>query len=498
MKKLLLLAVGAMLAMSGSAAKWAVVGAYSNPNWNFEASTVFTGEGDNLTCTIDSLTNDFKIVDIDVNDWSVQYGTATPLEIGQPYVLQGKNGGADPANIKFAGLIQGVKNAHVSWNPSTYTLEINAAEADVVMGYPTLYVTGSFCDWNTPGEGNSVLMTETSGIYTATVDLGNSGNVEFKLAGAGWSNEIAGGATVSNDAAVKVTNGGGNLKTNLKGVQTLTFNYNTMSMTFGDPSLTGSPQAPDYEWAVVGSYSNWSFENSVIFDGEGDNLSCTIPELTNDFKIVNITIGWDEAYSTTTEVEIGKAVSLSNNVSDNIIFSGLIQSVKNAKVSWNPSTHEMVVMANESDVVVAYPTLYITGNFCGWAAPTTEGSVLMVQNNGVYTGTVDLGTTGPVEFKLVGEGWSNQIGGGVYVGTTPVSVMKSEENLKTNLLGVHTLTFNYNNMTMCFDAESGIDSIENDNEAVEYYNLQGVKVNNPQRGIYIVKTGNKTSKVTIR
>lgn len=40
--------------------------------------------------------------------------------------------------------------------------------------------------------------------------------------------------------------------------------------------------------------------------------------------------------------------------------------------------------------------------------------------------------------------------------------------------------------------------IGNDNEAeAEYYNLQGVRVMNPGHGLYIVRKGNKVSKVIL-
>lgn len=46
---------------------------------------------------------------------------------------------------------------------------------------------------------------------------------------------------------------------------------------------------------------------------------------------------------------------------------------------------------------------------------------------------------------------------------------------------------------------SGISSILNGAEGqLEFYNLQGVKVSNPQKGIYILKNGNETKKVVIK
>ena len=48
-----------------------------------------------------------------------------------------------------------------------------------------------------------------------------------------------------------------------------------------------------------------------------------------------------------------------------------------------------------------------------------------------------------------------------------------------------------------FDAVESIIS-DNSNAPVEYYNLQGQKVNNPSNGMYIIRQGNKTTKVMIR
>ncbi len=46
---------------------------------------------------------------------------------------------------------------------------------------------------------------------------------------------------------------------------------------------------------------------------------------------------------------------------------------------------------------------------------------------------------------------------------------------------------------------SAIENIEiDDNEAIEYYNIQGVKVENPQSGLYIKKQGNKATKVLVK
>ena len=454
MKKLILSAFAALAAFSANAATWAVVGAYTDPSWDFGASTKFTGEGDELSCTIDHLTNGFKIVEISNNNWDTQYGTATPIEINKEYVLDAKNGGPDPANITFDGLVQAINNATVKWNPSTATLEIVAQESDLEIAYPTLYLTGSFCDWSAPGEGASVLGVEKDGLYTFTVNLGDSGNVEFKLAGTGWSNEIAGDVTVTAEEAVVVTKGGNNLKTTLTGEQTLTFNYTTMTMTFGDPSLTD--KTPDRTWAVVGSYTtpNWDFDASIKFiKGSGGELTCTISKLTNDFKIVDITNNnWDTAYGLDSPIEVNTSIKLELG-QGNIKFSGLIQEVNNATVKWDPTTATMEIIADENDVVIAYPDLYLTGNIWGsqWPAPGEGSSIKATEKNGIYTVTADLGTSGDIQFKLAGPGWSNEIAGGVTItNDAATTVTMGGDNLWTSLTGEQTLTFNYNTMKMTF------------------------------------------------
>lgn len=45
---------------------------------------------------------------------------------------------------------------------------------------------------------------------------------------------------------------------------------------------------------------------------------------------------------------------------------------------------------------------------------------------------------------------------------------------------------------------TGISEVRmSDNEQIEYYNLQGVKIRNPQNGIYLIRKGNKTRKVIL-
>ena len=55
----------------------------------------------------------------------------------------------------------------------------------------------------------------------------------------------------------------------------------------------------------------------------------------------------------------------------------------------------------------------------------------------------------------------------------------------------------YINVYLYEDPVVGIEEIGADANAVEYYNLQGVKVENPEKGIYVKKQGGRTTKVVL-
>ena len=48
--------------------------------------------------------------------------------------------------------------------------------------------------------------------------------------------------------------------------------------------------------------------------------------------------------------------------------------------------------------------------------------------------------------------------------------------------------------------ETGVEAVqvvENENAPVEYYNLQGIRVANPENGIFIRRQGNEATKVVL-
>ena len=65
-------------------------------------------------------------------------------------------------------------------------------------------------------------------------------------------------------------------------------------------------------------------------------------------------------------------------------------------------------------------------------------------------------------------------------------------------IDLSAVSLNVLSIDIADDSEvSGIEDVNAEDAEVEYYNLQGVKVGNPEKGIYIMKQGGKTSKVVL-
>lgn len=260
------------------------------------------------------------------------------------------------------------------------------------------------------------------------------------------------------------------------------------------------------KWAVVGGYSNWEFDKSVVMEQDGDVFKATIPQLTTEWKIVDIENNtWDIAYGTNGEaLVLGEAYyPETGDGLGNIAFEQGILAVNNAVVVWDPAN---VTITVTGEVDKSNPALWVTGSFNDWPGPGTGESVAMDLDGDIYTATVDFGSPeAPVEFKIAGSGWSPQYcftkedaeAGTVWDGAAYVLVQNGE-NIKTSLTGVQKLTFNIATMTLTA-GESGVEGVEvEENVAPVYYNLQGVKVANPENGVYVVVRGAKVSKEVVK
>ena len=259
MRKILLVFMAILAAAQISAAEYAIVGSFTDPSWNFDASRaangVLTKNADGkYETTIENLATGFKIVDIENNNWDVQYGAPSSndmVEIGKTFSLKAKNGGPDPSNIEFANYVTAIQNAKVVFDPEAKTLTVTGTPVSNL----ELYISGNMSgpDWPVPGNDGSIAMTENDGIYSATVSF-TAGN-EFKVFGKGWSPEF--GVPADNTPALSPENltlilakSGKNIKVNMTGQYVVSFNLSTFELKLtsatGISQTTIKAEAPEY------------------------------------------------------------------------------------------------------------------------------------------------------------------------------------------------------------------------------------------------------------
>lgn len=240
-----------------SAAEYAIVGSFTDPAWNFDASRAANGvltknAGGKYETTIENLTTGFKIVDIENNNWDVQYGAPSSndmVENGKTFSLKAKNGGADPSNIEFANYVTAIQNAKVVFDPEAKTLTITGTPVSDLK----LYISGNMTNWVAPGDDGSIAMTENDGIYSATVSF--TAGDEFKVFGKGWSPEF--GVPADNTPALSPENltltlakSTKNIKVSMTGQYVVSFNLSTFELTLtsatGISQTTIKAEAPEY------------------------------------------------------------------------------------------------------------------------------------------------------------------------------------------------------------------------------------------------------------
>ena len=257
MRKILLVFMAILAAAQISAAEYAIVGSFSS--WNFDASRKANGvltknAGGKYETTIENLATGFKIVDIENNQWDVQYGAPSVndmVEIGKTFSLKAKNGGADPSNIEFANYVTAIQNAKVVFDPEAKTLTVTGTPVSNL----ELYISGNMSgpDWPVPGNDGSIAMTENDGIYSATVSF--TAGDEFKVFGKGWSPEF--GVPADDTPALSPENltlilakSGKNIKVNMTGQYVVSFNLSTFELRLTSATGISQPtikaEAPEY------------------------------------------------------------------------------------------------------------------------------------------------------------------------------------------------------------------------------------------------------------
>ena len=152
-------------------------------------------------------------------------------------------------------------------------------------------------------------------------------------------------------------------------------------------------------------------------------------------------------------------------------------------------------------------TLYLIGVVCGWNPDNAPACTKAAEGNVfVYEGQLPEGTFRATTTKAWGTHIRPKvnncpIGSEAYAGDFTY-VDEPDFNWDVKEAGNYRLTFDLDNWTINtkrLDVSSSAQFVISnmDNVPCEYYNLNGVRVQKPSKGIYIVKQGSKVSKVII-
>lgn len=231
-----------------------------------------------------------------------------------------------------------------------------------------------------------------------------------------------------------------------------------------------------------------------------DNIwTVNVPELNGEFKF-RMNSSWDVNYGEATD---GNGSTIADNGQYGIGQNGKNFKSDNAKdvtLILDTKANQLTTKFNSGEA-----TPYaLVGAINSWA---WNGLYCFTETNtpGVYTLTIPSIDAGS-EFKISDPTWNEQF---------------TSEDTQMCALGVYPLKVNdkessnmayayhYDDLTLTLDANkntlvatapvlSGISQVETAVEEAAYYNLQGVKVENPGSGLYIRVSGNKAEKVYVR
>lgn len=499
MKKFYFLMLALMVGLAASATDYYLVGGFNN--WTLkDASCKFSETAESGIYTLKyngTLSGDFKIND---GSWSgsVNFGSnGSMLVPGTPYSYSA----GSQSNIQMEN---NVENPTLTLNINAQTLLIEGQQVQAELKYGIHGEIFGDPKWSTEN------MTLTNGkwvLANQTVVAGDFGIKPMDKATSaqnGWINS-ANGATVTLDAAmpcVKEGEGSGVNWTIAAGTYTFTFDLEAMTLTVtedgGDQPGPGPEVTPLY---LVGANTGWtSTAANKMTAGADGNYTITLPKLNGDFKITTDIVDntWDDnlTFSAQTALNLGQEYECESGVPmmSNMSVAGL--GATDVTVNFNINTKMIKVTGTPiAEVVTKY---YIKGDFRDLSWPSVE----MVQGaDNLYHATI---IPHVAECTFVVYKTNDDVEAGFYKGATAVVgetvTLQNDKggNATVTLTPLHTYDFVFNPETLelSVDQTSGVADIEAADELpTVYYNLQGVRVANPENGLYLEVRGNNVRKV---
>lgn len=263
-------------------------------------------------------------------------------------------------------------------------------------------------------------------------------------------------------------------------------------------------------WSMPGSYNGWSLENNILTEADG-KFTLHLDKLEGEFKFVKYDFdgahNWDNEWGGNGSPITPGTAYVATFKGSNLSIAGKSPILEDVTVTLTPGDNSLSVLIQAVRVIEQGDLWYLVGDApLNWDMPTTnmftkgEGNVYTFSLTGEITQT----------FKFVKNGsWANSY---TTEGTIelnkdytvaapkdPADNMSPAEGPWVN--PVFTLIDNGDaGITFKVTASgAGVEAVEADdaNAPVLYYNLQGQRVANPDKGLYIRVQGEKATKVAL-
>lgn len=157
-----------------------------------------------------------------------------------------------------------------------------------------------------------------------------------------------------------------------------------------------------------------------------------------------------------------------------------------------------ITMTTTTEKPAGGPVFFIRGGMNGWGAAAEWQFKQKEGNTYELACAIEEGA----EFKIADADWDkiNYGAGDMVFAGDPTEWNYNANNaiMGEAFEGVVTVVLPEvakNPITVTFTAGAGVGNVAVDSAKAEYFNLQGVRVDNPQNGLFIVRQGNKVTKV---
>lgn len=482
-KGLLALAAGLFLTAGSASADWGVIGEFNS--WGGDYAMTETSSGV-WTATMESLKGQFKFREN--GGWAVNLGADASgikniTENGDFTLRQ------DGQNFRFT---EEVKNVTFTLNTNTNVLTVSGLGGTIVVG-PTetvMYLRGAMNSWG--AEDAYKFTNKGDDIFELKLDELAAGQ-EFKIADADWadinfsSGNLAMGLDTPYECYYNNSNNMAMGSTVTNAV--LTFDNNTHILTItGD----GGGDEPTTVYALRGNFSG-SWTNYPLTEADGVWTATNVGVAAgSEFGILvalsnapDTQVGWINDAEYTSE-----CLSGGNGANYSIAEAGTYD------FTFNPTNNSLNVVKT-GGYEVDYSTWWVNviGDFNNWLDnginPNEDGITvhenLAIGTSGfkvkVWNGAEMWHSNGEAlrtdEFIAIPDNWDANM---TVEGATETSVYNVEFNCATNEIRVT-------------DVNTGINVIAASNGEATYFNMQGVRVANPEKGMFIRVQNGKAVKV---